>query len=124
MLFYNAVLSRELLQAHAEHYEILRARGIEHDPTYSPGNVLFHCTIAVDLEEEQLHEGINICLEHGETLEGSVENVELIEFFPAKLIHRRKLTAERKYTANQQFQRTHYRGPLNCAVGSGCELSV
>lgn len=94
-------------------------------PTHNtPGNILFRCTIAVDLEEEQLHKGINICLEHRETLEGSVENVELIEFFPAKLIHRRKLTAEKKYTTNQRFQRTHYRGPLNRAVGSVCKISV
>jgi 2'-5' RNA ligase len=91
VLYYTAVLSGELLQAHAQHYDALRHEKIEYDPIFSPGNVVFHCTMAVDVEEERLLDGINICLKHRDILDGSVKGIELIEFFPVKVIHRRKL---------------------------------
>ena len=91
VLYYSAVLSQGLLQAHAKHFEIIRARNIEHNPTYVPGNVLFHCTIAVDIEAGEFLKGIDICVKNREVLEGTVEQMELFEFFPMKLIHRRRI---------------------------------
>ena len=91
VLYYTAILSEELLQAHAQHYNVLRREKIEHDPIFSPGNVVFHCTMAVDVEEERFLDGINICLRYKDILDGSVEGIELIEFFPVKVICRRTL---------------------------------
>jgi hypothetical protein len=94
VLYYNAVLSEELLQAHARHYDVLKHEKIEYDPIYSPGKIIFHCTMAVDIEEKRLLDGINICLKHRSILDGSVEGIELIEFFPVKVIHTRRFVTE------------------------------
>jgi 2'-5' RNA ligase len=91
VLYYTAILSEELLQAHAQHYDVLKREQIEYDPIFSPGNVVFHCTMAVNVEEERLLDGINICLKHRNILDGSVESLELIEFFPVKVIYRIRL---------------------------------
>jgi hypothetical protein len=96
VLYYTAVLSEELLQAHAQHYDVLKREKIEFDPLYSPGKIVFHCTMAVDIEDERLHDGINICLRHKDVLDGSVEGIELVEFFLVKVIHRKTLVAKRR----------------------------
>ena len=94
-LYYSAVLSQGLLQAHARHFEIIRAKNMEHNPTYVPGNILFHCTMAVDIEAGDLLKGIDICVKNREVLEGTVEQMELFEFFPVKPIHRRMITEKK-----------------------------
>jgi 2'-5' RNA ligase len=92
VLYYNAVLSGELLHAHAELYNIFGRQKIEYDPLFSPGSVIFHCTMAVEIAEASLLDGTNICLKHREILDGTVEGIELIEFFPVNVIHRRRLS--------------------------------
>ncbi len=91
VLYYTAVLSEELFQAHAQHYDVLKREKIEYDPGCSPGKIVFHCTMAVEIEEERFLDGIKICLKHRDMLDGSVEGIELIEFFPVKVICRRTL---------------------------------
>jgi hypothetical protein len=91
VLFYHVVLTPAQYQSHVRHFEILRERRIDFSPTYAPGNVHFHCTLAVGIEKEQFQRGIEICWNHPETLEGTITGVELFEFFPVKIIRRRKL---------------------------------
>jgi hypothetical protein len=92
-LYYNVVLSRGLLEAHAKHYKILIEYGLNHDPVYEPGNILFHCTMAVDIAREQFFEGIDICIMNPKTLEGRAEQMELFEYFPVKNIYRKRIEA-------------------------------
>jgi 2'-5' RNA ligase len=96
VLYYSAVLSQGLQQAHARHFEIIRARNIEHNLTYMPGNVLFHCTMAVDIEPGDFPKGIDICFKNREVLEGTVTQMELFEFFPVKPIHRKRIIPAEK----------------------------
>ncbi|GEM_PF-5073714 len=91
VLYHTALLSEELLQAHAEHHDILRREKIKHDPLYSPDNIIFHCTLAVDVEDQQLLNGITICRKDRNILDGFAERIELIEFFPVRVIHSRQL---------------------------------
>ncbi|MFH0909077.1 MAG: hypothetical protein V1929_09970 [bacterium] len=96
VLYYSAVLSQGLLQAHAKHCDLIRAQSIEYNLTYVPGTVLFHCTMAVDIEPGDFLKGIDICVNNHEVLEGAVEHMELFEFFPVKPIHRRRLIPDKK----------------------------
>jgi hypothetical protein len=91
VLYYNAVLSPGLFRAHSEHCEAIRRGGLDHSPLYMPGDALFHCTIAVDVKPEDLFRAIKICLDNRETLEGTVEHIQLLEFFPVKVIHGRQV---------------------------------
>ena len=85
-LYLHAVLSPDLVQAHARHVALARAEGLSCDRLYTPGNIVFHRTLAVEIEESAFLTGVEICRSHPEILEGRAETVELFEFFPSKRI--------------------------------------
>lgn len=90
-LYLHAVLSPDLVQAHARHVALARAEGLSCDRLYTPGSIVFHCTLAVEIEDSDFLTGVEICRSHPEILEGRAETVELFEFFPAKRVHGREI---------------------------------
>ncbi len=90
-LYLHAVLSPDLVQAHAAHVALARARGLSCDRLYTPGSIVFHSTLAVEVEEGNFLTGVEICRSHPETLEGQAETVELFEFFPPKRVYGKQI---------------------------------
>jgi hypothetical protein len=90
-LYLHAVLAPDLVQAHVTHIALARARGLSCDRLYTPGSIVFHCTLAVEIEDSDFLTGVEICRSHPEILEGCAETVELFEFFPAKQVHGREI---------------------------------
>ena len=66
VLYYNAAPSEEMRRAYLSHYEMLRSRHVECNPQYSPDSILFHCTIAVDVERERLDQAFSMMLQSRE----------------------------------------------------------
>lgn len=90
-LYLHAVLSPDLVRAHAAHIALARAEGLSCDRLYTPGNIVFHCTLAVEIEEGDFLAGVEICRSHHEILEGWAATAGLFEFFPAKRVHGRQI---------------------------------
>lgn len=94
-LYLHAVLSPDLVRAHAAHVALAHARGLSCNRLYTPGNIVFHCTLAVEIEDKDFATGVEICRSHPETVEGRAETVDLFEFFPARRIRTRPIPAAR-----------------------------
>jgi 2'-5' RNA ligase len=86
-IYLKAELSNGLLESHRVHYEILVSREIRFNIFYAPGKVVFHCTIAVDINEDQLEKAINIMADHKETIKAYANTIQLWEYFPAHLLY-------------------------------------
>jgi hypothetical protein len=91
VFYYNAVLCGGLHHAHMAHYELIQLAGIPVNPLYAPGNVLFHCTIALDVDEADLGRALGLVYPGTVAASGHASAVELWEYFPAKRIYRREL---------------------------------
>jgi hypothetical protein len=92
VFYYNAVLCRGLHNAYMAHYELIRLAEIPVNPLYAPGSVLFHCTIAVDVDEADLGTALGLVYPAAEAVSGHASAIELWEYFPAKRIYRRELS--------------------------------
>ena len=95
VLYYNVVLCPALLEAHAALHARIRAENLPCDPLYSPGSIVFHCSLAMEVEPQALSSGVEICLRNPQTRSGRAEAVELFEYFPVKSLHRRRLSCVR-----------------------------
>ena len=93
VVYYNALLSEDLLKAHKELYSFLNDHRITFDPLYSPGQVLFHCTVAVDIESAHYSKAISIMRDCSEPMAGTATRIQLFEYFPIKKLHTRNLSS-------------------------------
>jgi hypothetical protein len=91
VVYYNALLSDGLLHVHRKLYSFLADRGIAFNPLYSPGQVVFHCTAAVDIDLRQFPEAMSIMRDNSEPLAGQADRVQLFEYFPIKVLRTKEL---------------------------------
>ena len=91
ILFYNVVLSDGLLKTYLAYYEALRQKNAHYNPMYGPGHILFHCTIAIDIEESEFLRATELISRERGALSGSASAIELWEYFPAKGIRKKPL---------------------------------
>jgi 2'-5' RNA ligase len=91
ILFYNVVLSEGLHRSYTSFYELLRQKKAAYNPLYDPSHILFHCTIAVDVEEQELAHAVELVSKERKSLSGSVVAIEFWEHFPTRRIKGKKL---------------------------------
>jgi hypothetical protein len=94
IIFYNVVLSEGLHTSYTEFYELLRQKKAAYNPLYDPSHILFHCTIAVDVEEHELARAVELVSKERKSLSGSVAAIEFWEHFPTKRIKGKKLASK------------------------------
>lgn len=92
VVYLNAVLSEGLGRSHRDLYRRLTQDNVATDPLYAPGNVLFHCTIAVEVEPARLAEAVTLLSGRETSHSGCAVTVDLWEFFPVQLLHRREIS--------------------------------
>ncbi len=91
VLYYNAILSEEIIKSYFDLYEGIAEKGIGYNKYYSPGNVLFHCTISVEIKDIDLQKAISIVRNNQEPFSGSIKGIELWHYFPVERIYRKEL---------------------------------
>lgn len=92
VLYFNAVLSEDLRRVHREIHSTLMRDNVSTDPLYAPGNVLFHCTIATEIEPRRLPEATALLVDLCANSPGRAVAVDLWEFFPVRMLKRRELS--------------------------------
>jgi hypothetical protein len=99
IVYYTVILSEGLLKSYLSFYNLLRQKKAAYNPLCDPGHILFHCTIAIDVEAAELPKAIEVLSREKETLSGCVSNVEFWEHFPTRLIRKKDL-AKKSPTAD------------------------
>jgi hypothetical protein len=87
-MYFNVAASEGFQESHLIHYEHLSATGVEFNPLYAPGQILLHCTIAVEIEKADLERAVNLISKSPGSIRGRVIAVEMWEYFPARMISR------------------------------------
>jgi hypothetical protein len=94
IVFYNVVLSEGLHKSYVDFYDLLRRKKAAYNPLYDPSHILFHCTIAVDIEEHELAHALELVSKERKSLAGSVSAIEFWEHFPTRKVNGVKLAAK------------------------------
>ncbi len=84
VLFYNVTLSEGLHRSYLAFYDLLRNKKAAYKPLYDPSHLLFHCTVAIDIEESELSHAIELMSKERATLSGIATAIELWEHHPAR----------------------------------------
>lgn len=92
VVYYNVTLCEALQKAYLAYYESLRGRGVDFNLHYSPDSMIFHCTMATEIEPSALREAAELILREGGPLQGSAAAIELWRYFPVQPLHRRSLS--------------------------------
>ncbi len=95
VVYYNALLSGDLMNAHRELYSSLNDHHIAYNLLYSPGHVIFHCTVAVEIESGHYLKALSIMRDFPETLGGTATHIQLFKYFPIKMLHAKDLPSVR-----------------------------
>ncbi len=96
IIYYNVIPSEGLLKSYLAFYNLLKQKKAAYNPLYDPSHILFHCTIAVDIETNELPNAIELISKERESISGCVANIEFWEHFPTKLIKRKELAKRTK----------------------------
>ena len=91
VVYLNAILSEDLGKSHRDLYGTLIRNNVPADPRYAPGHVLFHCTIAVEVEPTRLSEAVALLSGLDTSYSGRAASVDLWEYFPVRRLQRREL---------------------------------
>jgi 2'-5' RNA ligase len=78
-LFFSPTITRELLNFHTDHHEFFHEFNETANPLYLPDKWIPHCTLANKLSPEKLSQGFKHCLERGDSIEGKITGIALIE---------------------------------------------
>ncbi len=91
VLYYHAVLPPEMRAMHSLHHQLLRERHIQNNRLYTPMEVIFHCTVAVDIDHADLQRAVSIMADWRETILAHARQMELWKYFPVSRAHVRTL---------------------------------
>lgn len=78
-LFLSPVISKELMEFHAEHHRHLHEFNDNPSSLYLPGNWIPHCTLANRLSEEKLLEAFHYCLKRNGAIKGKLNEVAILD---------------------------------------------
>jgi 2'-5' RNA ligase len=84
VLFISPTPTKELLDFHASVHDHLAEDTQNPWDMYLPGNWVPHCTLALDLEEEQLNKAMSICTNIQLPIEMHANQIGAVEFLPMK----------------------------------------
>ncbi len=87
VVFIAPVVTRPLLAAHAQLYQLLDGAGFLPTPFYRPQNWVPHCTVAINLASEQLGGAIKICCQADVYHTDQLTQLALIEFPPMRTLY-------------------------------------
>ena len=86
VLYLTASPTERLLRFHREIDEMLGSAGVHRDPQYIPGTCVFHCTLAVDLKQEDLPRALKVLEAYDRPFEGRLAGMELVSYFPVRVL--------------------------------------
>jgi len=88
VLFLAPTPTRELVNFHSKVHECLSTEARQPWEFYQPGKWVPHCTVALDLDQEQLHEAISLCADLHFPMNLHATQVGAVEFLPMKDLFR------------------------------------
>lgn len=86
IVFLSPVPTIELLQSHQELHRRLASSGLVSSPYYLPANWIPHCSVLLDLPDEQVMRAIQLCKESFKPLMGEFQEIGVVEFRPVKYL--------------------------------------
>lgn len=90
VLFLSPAASINLMNYHLKLHEELKDIKEKWD-YYLPGSWVPHCTLGMDIPKSKIHDALDTIIEDYEPFEVKVEIVQLVEFYPIKLLRSFKL---------------------------------
>ncbi|MCY3712450.1 MAG: 2'-5' RNA ligase family protein [Gemmatimonadetes bacterium] len=84
VVFLAPVVTRRLLEVHAQFHEVFSKHKDAGMGYYLPGHWVPHCTIAIDLSAAEVTEALAYCREVFQPISGRFQEIGLVEFRPVK----------------------------------------
>jgi 2'-5' RNA ligase len=78
-LFFAPTMTSELFDLHQSHHHFFQAYNHTANSLYLPGKWIPHCTLANNLQPDQMSEAFTFCLERNDTITGRITEIALIE---------------------------------------------
>jgi 2'-5' RNA ligase len=86
VLFLSPVRTAQLSECHRTFHDRLAQRGLAATPHYDPENWMPHCTVEMNIPEEQFLRAIETCKRHFRPLRGQLLELGVIEFRPLRRV--------------------------------------
>jgi 2'-5' RNA ligase len=90
--FLSPKVSHDLLHLHSQFFSVFSMAGFDCWPHYTPTHWVPHCTIAMDLEPNQLPGLHEICQTASLPITGIFTEIGIVEFRPVRHLHSAPLT--------------------------------
>ena len=84
VLFLSPAPTKQLLTCHQNFHDQLTDFGIVSSPYYSPANWIPHCTVEINIPDEQMSKAMDICKKAFKPLRGQFQEIGVVEFRPVK----------------------------------------
>ena len=84
VLFLSPAPTKQLLTCHQNFHNQLAIYGLVSSPYYTPANWIPHCTVEMNIPDEQMSKAINICKKAFKPMRGQFQEIGIIEFRPVK----------------------------------------
>lgn len=86
VLFLTPVVTEELLRVHKTFHNEFADLREDQWPYYMPGSWVPHCTLAINIKREEVHEALEHVIKEYSPLCVDVERIGLVEYHPVKLL--------------------------------------
>jgi len=84
VLFLSPAPTSQLLTHHQEFHRRLTRSGLSSSPYYAPENWVPHCTVEMNLPNQQFYKALEFCQTAFEPLAGMFQEIGVIEYWPLK----------------------------------------
>jgi hypothetical protein len=82
VIFLNVIVTNELINFRNRIFDAIENCNAVIDDWYKNDRALLHCTIAVDIEDKDIHKAIEIMSTLDPAYGGFINRIQIIEFFP------------------------------------------
>jgi len=86
VLFLSPVLTTQLLNCHQDFHLRLAESKLTPASYYIPGNWIPHCSVELDIPNEQFPKAVQVCKKAFKPLLGQFQEIGVVEFRPIKLL--------------------------------------
>lgn len=84
VLFLSPVLTGQLLNHHQDFHKRLTEAKLTSSSYYIPGNWIPHCSVEMNIPDEQFPKAVDVCKSAFKPLRGQFQEIGVIEFRPIK----------------------------------------
>jgi 2'-5' RNA ligase len=84
VLFLSPVLTSKLLGLHRDFHDRLAEGQLTPSAYYIPGNWIPHCSVEMEIPDEQFSKALELCRKDFKPLHGRFEEIGIVEFRPIK----------------------------------------